>query len=117
LKNVIAVIRPSKFFATKTLLAERGFMSMSAYNVLGHGPKRMGFSPILGNAENAYEGASFYAKKWIEIYVRDEDKDRLIQTIIEANDTGHAGDGVVFVLPAADAVRLRTGETGENALM
>jgi len=116
-KNVVAVIRPSKYFATKTLLAERGFMSMSTYNVLGHGPKRMGFSPAIGNAENAYDGASFYAKKWIEIYVRDEDKDRLIQTIFEANGTGHAGDGMVFVLPAADAVRLRTGETGENALM
>jgi nitrogen regulatory protein PII 2 len=117
MKNVVAVIRPNKFFATKTLLAERGFMSMSVYNVLGHGPKRMGFSPAIGNAENAYEGASFYAKKWIEIYVRDEDKDRLIKTIFEANDTGHAGDGVVFVLPAEDAVRLRTGESGENALM
>jgi len=116
-KNVVAVIRPNKYFATKTLLAERGFMSMSTYNVLGHGRKRMGFSPALGNAENVYNGASFYAKKWIEIYVRDEDKDRLVQTIFEANDTGQAGDGIVFVLPAEDSVRLRTGETGENALM
>ena len=117
MKNVIALIRPKKYFATKALLAERGFMSMSVYNVLGHGRKRMGFSPAIGNAENTYDGASFYAKKWIEIYVRDEDKDHLIQTIFEANGTGHAGDGMVFVLPVADAVRLRTGETGENALM
>lgn len=48
MKNVVAVIRPSKFFATKNLLAERGFMSMSTYNVLGHGRKRMGFSPAIG---------------------------------------------------------------------
>jgi len=116
-KQVVAVIRPGKYFATKTLLAERGFMSMSAYNVLGHGRKRMGFSPAIGNADNAYDGASFFAKKWVEIYVRDEDKDKLIQTIFEANGTGNAGDGMIFVLPAADAVRLRTGETGDNALM
>ena len=56
-------------------------------------------------------------KKMIDMFVRDEDVDFLLHTIVDANTTNHAGDGKVFVLPASDAIRIRTGQTGEEALI
>ena len=57
------------------------------------------------------------AKRMIDMFVRDEDLQKLIDTVVEVNKTNHAGDGKIFVLPVNDAIRVRTGEKGIEAIM
>ncbi len=85
---------------------------MSVSEVRGFGRQR-------GHAE-FYRGSEyqvdFLPKIRIDLVVRDEDVEAAINTVMEAGRTGQVGDGKIFVLPVEDAIRIRTGEAGEDIL-
>ena len=119
MKEIIAIVRMNKMNVTKKALTEAGVDAFFAHEAQGRG---MGFvnKMVLDGAEEGYEEAAtvlgekgkLYAKRMITIVSEDADVPTIAQAIIEANQTGKPGDGKIFVLPVADAVRVRTAETG-----
>ena len=107
-----AIIKPNKLEAVKNAMTKLGILGMTALECKGFGRQ-------LGHSER-YRGpkmdAGFVPKLLLHIVVADKDKDKVVKAIIEAAHTGNVGDGKVFVLPVGDVVRIRTGETAENAL-
>lgn len=114
MKEIVAIIRPSRYFATKNRLRERGFSGMSSKEVLGRGRQKVVF---VTEDERETVGLDFIAKYLIEMVVRDEDVAPVIEAILEINSTGHPGDGKIFVLPVEEALRIRTGEQGDDVLV
>jgi nitrogen regulatory protein PII 2 len=124
LKEVVAVIRMNKVGQTKKALADAGFCRLTAVKVMGRG-KMLRDLALVEQAqddardmllESLLKGGRLIPKRMLIIYVRNEDVGKVADTIIAANREGHVGDGKIFVLPALDAVRVRTGERGEEAL-
>ncbi len=123
MKEIIAIIRMNMMNKTKQALTEAGVKAFFAHDASGRG-KGLVNQKILEGAENGYEEAAallgekgrLYTKRVVTVVVPDEDVDDVIETIIEANQTGKPGDGKIFVLPVADSVRVRTAETGEQSL-
>jgi nitrogen regulatory protein PII 2 len=121
MKEIIAIIRPKKVSPTKNALEKLGFPSMTAVSVLGRGRQRgiaseMNYevSPdILGKSG----GMKYIPKRLLSVVVRNADVDAVIKTIIEVNQTAQIGDGKIFICPVDDALRVRTGDTGESAVM
>jgi nitrogen regulatory protein PII 2 len=80
---------------------------------------------VLKGAQQGYEEAAsllggqgqLYAKRMVTAVVKDKKVKEVVQAIIAVNQTGKAGDGKIFVVPLADAVRVRTGEKGEKAIV
>lgn len=123
MKEIMAVIRQNRINATKDALAEAGITSFTATGrVQGRGKGLVDYR-ILHGAEEGHteaieqlgDGPRLVPKRLITVVVSDDWKDKTIQTIIEANQTGSAGDGKIFVIPINEAIRVRTGEvaTGE----
>ena len=115
MKQVLIIIRPNMYFKTREALVENNFQAMSEKDVLGRGKQSGEY--IAGTGEEVHSEYPFLAKKMIEIYCRDEDLERLIETVEKINQTGSSGDGKIFVLPTEDVIRIRTGEEGINAIM
>ena len=123
MKEVLAIVRMNKINQTKKALTEAGISSMHACECLGRGKGLVDFK-ILKGAEAGYEEAisqlgssqRLIPKRMISMILPDELVDKSISTIIAINQTGKPGDGKIFVLPMMDAVRVRTGETGDDAL-
>lgn len=123
MKEVMAVIRMNKINATKKALVEAGISSMHARDCLGRG-KGLVDIQLLKGAEQGYEEAisqlgntqRLIPKRMISIIVPDDLTDQTVSVIIDINQTGKPGDGKIFVMPVADAIRVRTGETGNDAL-
>lgn len=113
MKEIMIIIRPKMYFPTKEALDEAGFYAMTIRDVIGRGktPVRYDFD---GDGDVIHR---FAAKKMINMYVRDEDVDRLVETVVKVNETNHAGDGKIFIMAAEDAVRVRTGENGIEAIV
>ncbi len=127
MKEVMAVIRMNRVNQTKEGLAKEGFFSLNCRKVLGRGKKKVNYeliqdiisggdvsSPSI--AESLSEGHRLIPKRLVSMIVKDEDVKKVIETIIDINRTGHAGDGKIFVMPVFDSVRVRTGENGEEAI-
>ena len=87
-------------------------MGMSVSEVRGFGRQR-GHSEIYRGAEYKVE---FMPKIKIELVVGDDDMERAVDAILEGAKSGQTGDGKIFISEVAEAIRIRTGETGENAL-
>ena len=117
MKEVIAVIRRNKYYKTKEALIENHFYSLSAIDVLGRGKNGVHYHTGNDDPIDLKDQHPFVAKKLLEIYCRDEDVDDLIDTIIKANQTKNPGDGKIFVTDIEESIRIRTGETGNNAIM
>jgi len=123
MKEVMAVIRMNKINATKKALVEAGISSMHARDCLGRG-KGLVDIQLLKGAEQGYEEAisqlgntqRLIPKRMISVVVPDDLTDQTVSVIIDINQTGKPGDGKIFVIPVADAIRVRTGETGNDAL-
>ncbi len=123
MKEVMAVIRLNKINKTKEALAEVGVSSFTATGKVSGRGKGMVDYRILQGAESGYEeainqlgqGPVLVAKRIITVIVSDDWVDRTVKAIIEANQTGHAGDGKIFVMPILEATRVRTGETAKGA--
>lgn len=123
MKEVTAVIRMNKINQTKRALAAAGISSMHARECLGRGKGLVDMS-VLKGAEQGYEEAisqlgnsqRLIPKRMITVIVPDSLVPVIVNTIIENNKTGKAGDGKIFVLPVEDSIRIRTGETGDITL-
>lgn len=123
MKEIIAIIRPSKMNATKKSLDELNIPSVTAIPVLGRGNQR-GLNPILAGIEISRDalvkghvtGMKFVPKRMLIIVAKDEDVDTIVDTIVKSNKTGYIGDGKVFICPTDNAVKVRTKESGDTAL-
>ncbi|WP_027358825.1 P-II family nitrogen regulator [Desulforegula conservatrix] len=123
MKEVLAIVRMDMMNKTKAALTEAGISSMTAREVLGRGKGLVDLS-LLKGAELGYEEAisqlgqtnRLIPKRLLTMVVPDKMVDRIVKTIIKVNKTGKAGDGKIFILPATDAIRVRTGESGDSAL-
>ena len=123
MKEVIAIIRMNKINETKKALDDSGVSSMHARDCLGRG-KGLVDVQLLKGAEQGYEEAisqlgntqRLIPKRMISIVVPDSLTAKTISTIIAVNRTGKSGDGKIFVMPILDAIRVRTGEEGDEAL-
>ncbi|PCJ61427.1 MAG: transcriptional regulator [Rhodospirillaceae bacterium] len=112
MKLVIAIIKPFKLDDVREALTALGVQGMTVSEVKGYG-RQKGHTEIYRGAEYA---VSFVPKVKIEIVVDDTTAERAIDTIQEVAKTGQIGDGKIFVLDVGRATRIRTGETGEEAL-
>lgn len=107
MKLIIAYIRPEQLTAVKQALYAKGIYSMSVTNILGSG-RQKGFT-------ETYRGVvievNLLKKLRVEIGVPSDKADMVMNTIIESARTGKEGDGMIFALDIAKAVRIRTGES------
>jgi len=121
MKEIIAIIRPKKVSATKSALENLGFPSMTALSVLGRGRQRGIASELNYEVSPSVSGKSggmkYIPKRLMSVIVRNSDVDTVVKTIVEINQTAQIGDGKIFVCPVDDALRVRTDETGENAVI
>jgi nitrogen regulatory protein PII 2 len=123
MKEIIAIIRPKKVSPTRNALELIGFPSMTAIAVIGRGLQRGIAGEI--NIEcppellvpNNKGGMRYIPKRLLSIVVQDSDVDKVVKTIIDVNQTAQIGDGKIFVCPLDNAVRVRTDETGESAVL
>ena len=124
MKEVIAVVRINMMNQTKQALTDCGVDAFFAHEAHGRG-KGFVNPQILEGAERGYEEAAsllgekgkLYPKRMLTAVVEESMLGCVVDTIININQTGMPGDGKVFVLPLTDAVRVRTGETGEKAIV
>ena len=112
MKMIVAYIRHEAFEPIRQDLLEAGFPSLSISEVKGSG-RQKGITEHYRGAEIAIH---LRPKMKIECVVDDEDKQLIVDTILRHARTGSVGDGKVFVLPVEEAIRIRTGETGEQVL-
>jgi nitrogen regulatory protein PII len=112
MKKIEAFIRHEAFEPIRSELLERGFPSLSLLEAKGSGRQK-------GIVEQ-YRGSTLTVnvrpKIKIEIVVEDKDKSLVVETILKHARTGEVGDGKIFVLPVEEAIRIRTGEEGEEVL-
>ena len=112
MKKIEAVIKPFKLEDVKDALGTLELTGMTVSEVKGYG-RQQGHSELYRGAEYIVD---FLAKIKIELIVNDEDVDKTIATITEAAKTGKIGDGKIFVTPIENVVRIRTSETGSEAV-
>ena len=112
MKLIIAVVKPSRLDEVREALTALGVEGMTVSEVKGYG-RQKGHKEIYRGSE--YK-VNFVPKIKIEVAVNDDVAERAVQAIQESARTNQIGDGKIFVLPMDEAVRIRTGETGANAL-
>jgi nitrogen regulatory protein P-II 2 len=112
MKLVIAIIKPFKLEEVRDALTAIGVNGMTVTEVKGYG-RQKGHTEIYRGAEYA---VNFLPKMRIEVAIPSDQADRVVETITTAAKTGQIGDGKIFVLDVQHSVRIRTGETGNNAL-
>ncbi len=112
MKLVIAIIKPFKLDDVREALSEIGVQGVTVTEVKGFG-RQKGHTELYRGAEYVVD---FLPKVKIEVAIDDGLLDQAIDAIAKAANTGKIGDGKIFVLPLEQAVRIRTGETGPEAL-
>ena len=112
MRKVEAIIKPFKLDEVKEALNGVGVQGMTVTEVKGFG-RQKGHTELYRGAEYVVD---FLPKIKLEIAVSDELADKVVQVIVESANTGRIGDGKIFVLPMEDAVRIRTGEHGSDAV-
>ena len=112
MRKIEAVIKPFKLDEVKEALHEIGIQGMTVTEVKGFG-RQKGHTELYRGAEYVVD---FLPKIKIEIAVSDEMVDKVVEAIVSAANTGRIGDGKIFVLPMEEAVRIRTGERGPDAV-
>ena len=112
MKKIEIIIRPFKLEEVKTALAGIGIQGMTVTEVKGFGRQR-GHKEVYRGAEYQVD---FVAKAKIEVVVEDGLVPNVVDTACKAARTGQVGDGKIFVSPVDETVRIRTGETGEDAI-
>ena len=112
MKLITAIIRPFKLEDVREALAEAGVQGMTVTEVKGFG-RQKGHTELYRGAEYTVD---FVPKTKIEAAVADELVDAVVEAIVGAAGTGSIGDGKVFVSDLQQAIRIRTGETGDQAL-
>ncbi|MEW9122878.1 MAG: P-II family nitrogen regulator [Thermotaleaceae bacterium] len=128
MKEITAVIRINMVNQTKDALAKEGFPAFTCLKVSGRGKKKVDYQEMAEAllkqtnipgpvAEAVSEERRLLPKRMISITVPDEEAQKVIDTIIRINQTGNPGDGKIFVQSIAEAIRVRTGEVGEQAII
>ena len=112
MKMITAIIKPFKLEAVRVALTEIGIEGMTVSEVKGFG-RQKGQTEIYRGAEYNIE---FVPKVKIEIVVDDERLERVVEAIQQSAQTEKIGDGKIFVMDVGQSIRIRTGETGNNAL-
>jgi nitrogen regulatory protein P-II 2 len=112
MKLVMAVIKPFKLDEVRQALTDIGIEGMTVTEVKGYG-RQKGHTEIYRGAE--YE-VTFVPKLKIDVVVSSASVDKVVETIAAMAKTGQIGDGKIFVSPIEQTIRIRTGETDENAL-
>ena len=111
MKMIIAIIRPEKLQQVKQALAEAGVTGITVNEVRGHG-RQKGHTEYYRGSEHQVD---LLPKTQLEIVAPDDAIEGIVQTIISAAKTGKMGDGKIFILPVAEAIRVSTGEIGDQA--
>jgi nitrogen regulatory protein P-II 1 len=112
MKKVEAVIKPYKLDEVKEALQEQGVQGMTVSEVKGYG-RQKGHTELYRGAEYVID---FLPKIKIEVVIRDDQLDGIIEAITAAARTGKIGDGKIFVSDISEVIRIRTGETGPHAV-
>ena len=115
---IIAVIQPNKLDEVKEALVKAGIQGLTVTGVKGFGRQKGRPLAFLGlyNMDRQPFTIDFIPKIRLEMVVPSDKSDEIVDAIVKAAHTGKIGDGKVFVIPVAKAVRIRTGETGVDAL-
>jgi nitrogen regulatory protein P-II 1 len=111
--KVEAIVRPERLEAVKEALASAGFVGLNIVNVTGRGVQKGIVHAGRGGEEYRVD---MLPKSKIELVVKDADTEKVVSLIIDSSRTGAIGDGKIFIIPVADAVRVRTGERGDLAI-
>ena len=112
MKKVEAIIKPFKLDEVKEALSGIGVEGLTVSEVKGFG-RQKGHTELYRGAEYVVD---FLPKIKLEIVVSDEQIDAVVEAIVSAANTGKIGDGKIFVLPLEEAIRIRTGERGPEAV-
>ena len=126
MKEVMCFIRSRKINATKRALAENGFPAFTCRKCSGRGKTSVhpdvldavltaGELPANSLGESLTEAKRLIAKRFMTVIVHDEDVEKAVKTIIDANQTGNSGDGKIFVIPIFEAYTISDGETTVDA--
>ncbi|MEY3095781.1 MAG: P-II family nitrogen regulator [Burkholderiaceae bacterium] len=112
MKLITAIVKPFKLDEVREALGELGVSGLTVTDVKGFG-RQKGHTEVYRGAEYVVD---FLPKIRIEAVVRDDMADRVVEAIVEAARTGRIGDGKIFVQSMEQVVRIRTGETGDEAV-
>ena len=112
MKKIEAIIKPFKLDEVKDALIGAGITGITVSEVKGHG-RQQGHTELYRGAEYVVD---FLPKVKLEIFVNDEFVDITVNAILEHARTGKIGDGKIFILPVDEAIRIRTGERGKDAV-
>lgn len=112
MKKIEAVIKPFKLETVKEALAEAGIEGMTVSEVKGFG-RQKGHTEIYRGSEYTVD---FLPKVKLELVLGDDQAAKAVEIIVRSARTGKIGDGKVFILSIDSATRIRTGETGEQAV-
>ncbi len=112
MKKIEIITRPFKLDDVKSALTDLGIKGMTVTEVKGFGRQR-GHKEVYRGAEYQVD---FVSKVKIEVVVDDASVDKAVQAVQDAARTGKVGDGKIFIVPVEDVVRIRTGESGEEAI-
>ena len=112
MKKIEAIIKPFKLDEVKEALQEAGIQGLTVTEVKGFG-RQKGHTELYRGAEYVVD---FLPKVKLEVIVEDSLAERVVEAIAAAAQTGRIGDGKIFVSPVEDAIRIRTGESGNDAI-
>jgi len=112
MKKIEAIIKPFKIDEVREKLSNLGVQGMTVTEVKGFG-RQKGHAELYRGSEY---GVDFLPKTKVEIVIKDEQLNEVIEAITEVAKTGNIGDGKIFVIDIEEAVRIRTGERGEEAV-
>jgi nitrogen regulatory protein P-II 1 len=112
MKLIVAIIKPFKLDDVKDAVKDLGVQGLTVSDVQGFGRQR-GHTEVYRGAEYTVD---FVPKVRVEVLVDDSDVDRVVQRLLDTARTGKIGDGKVWVVPVETAWRIRTGESGPDAL-
>ena len=126
MKEIIAIIRMNKINITKKALLDIGVNSLTALKVVGRG-KAVNVLSVLNEVgdhdevagkieEGLLTGSRLTPRRLLDIVVHDDEVENVVKTIIRTNKENQSGDGKIFILPISEAIRIRTGESGDQAL-
>ena len=124
MQEIMAVIRMNKMNQTKKALADAGIPAFVAREGYGRGKGLVNQAVLDGAAAGNEEAIALlgtkgrlYPKRIISIVVPDNQVKEAVDALISVNKTGQAGDGKIFVMPVSDSIRVRTGESGDAAIV
>ena len=112
MKKIEAIIKPFKLDEVKEALHEVGLQGITVLEAKGFG-RQKGHTELYRGAEYVVD---FLPKVKIELFVKDDMLERAVEAIQQAAHTGRIGDGKIFIVPVENAIRIRTGETGSEAI-